>query len=101
MARPRGPGKAEALTLGAWPLGSHETRRNEQNDGTKGSRTARLAGLAVASFRNMSTYTLPKLRYPYDALEPYISRRILELHHDGHHAAYVKNANVVLGELER
>jgi Fe-Mn family superoxide dismutase len=49
----------------------------------------------------MSTYTLPKLRYPYDALEPYISRRILELHHDGHHAAYVKNANVVLGELER
>jgi Fe-Mn family superoxide dismutase len=49
----------------------------------------------------MSIYTLPKLRYAYDALEPYISRRILELHHDGHHAAYVKNANTVIGELDR
>src|SRR5262245_28494021 len=49
----------------------------------------------------MSTYTLPKLRYDYAALEPHISRRILELHHDAHHAAYVKNANTVIAELEK
>src|SRR5215475_10909253 len=49
----------------------------------------------------MTTYTLPKLRYAYDALEPYVSRRILELHHDQHHAAYVKNANTVIAELDR
>jgi Fe-Mn family superoxide dismutase len=49
----------------------------------------------------MSTYTLPKLRYAYDALEPYISRRILELHHDKHHAAYVKNANAALDDLDK
>jgi Fe-Mn family superoxide dismutase len=49
----------------------------------------------------MSTYTLPKLRYEYAALEPYMSRRILELHHDGHHAAYVKNANQAIAELDR
>jgi Fe-Mn family superoxide dismutase len=49
----------------------------------------------------MSRYTLPKLPYAYDALEPYISRRILELHHDGHHAAYVKNLNLVIDELDQ
>ena len=49
----------------------------------------------------MSTYTLPKLRYAYDALEPYISRRILELHHDKHHATYVKNANAALDDLDK
>ena len=45
----------------------------------------------------MSNYTLPKLRYEYSALEPYISKRILELHHDQHHATYVKNANAAAG----
>ncbi len=49
----------------------------------------------------MTTYTLPKLRYEYDALEPVISRRVLELHHDAHHALYVKNANLAVQELER
>jgi Fe-Mn family superoxide dismutase len=36
---------------------------------------------------------LPPLPYSYDALEPYISRRTLEFHHDKHHAKYVSNAN--------
>jgi len=49
----------------------------------------------------MSTYTLPKLRYEYNALEPYISRRILELHHDKHHATYVKNANAALDDMDK
>jgi superoxide dismutase, Fe-Mn family len=49
----------------------------------------------------MSTYTLPKLRYDTAALEPYISRRILELHHNGHHAAYVKGANTAIEQLQK
>ncbi len=49
----------------------------------------------------MSTYTLPKLRYEHSALEPHISKRVLELHHDAHHAAYVKNANAALAALEK
>jgi Fe-Mn family superoxide dismutase len=49
----------------------------------------------------MSTYKLPKLPYEYDALEPHISRRIMTLHHDAHHAAYVKNANAVLADLDQ
>ena len=50
----------------------------------------------------MSTtpYMLPQLTYSYDALEPHISARMLELHHRKHHAGYVENANAVIGKLE-
>jgi superoxide dismutase, Fe-Mn family len=47
-----------------------------------------------------STYTLPELRYGFDALEPHISASIMELHHDKHHAAYVKGANGALEQLD-
>ncbi|HLD70607.1 MAG TPA: superoxide dismutase [Negativicutes bacterium] len=40
--------------------------------------------------------TLPDLPYAYDALEPYISKEIMMLHHDKHHAAYVNNLNAAL-----
>ncbi|WP_018135207.1 superoxide dismutase [Acaricomes phytoseiuli] len=44
-------------------------------------------------------YTLPELPYDYAALEPYISARIMELHHDKHHANYVKGANTALERM--
>ena len=47
----------------------------------------------------MAQYTLPELAYDYSALEPQLSARILELHHDKHHAAYVAGANTVLEKL--
>ncbi len=47
----------------------------------------------------MSEYTLPDLPYDYAALEPHYSAQILELHHDKHHAAYVKGANSALEKL--
>lgn len=46
------------------------------------------------------TYSLPELGYDYAALEPHISARIVELHHSKHHAAYVKQANTCLEQLE-
>lgn len=46
------------------------------------------------------TYTLPDLDYDFGALEPHISAEIMELHHDKHHAAYVKGANTALEQLE-
>ena len=48
----------------------------------------------------MPQYTLPDLRYDYGALQPHISGRIMELHHDKHHAAYVKGANTTLEKLD-
>lgn len=47
----------------------------------------------------MATYTLPDLPYDYAALEPHISGEIIELHHDKHHATYVKGANDTLEKL--
>ena len=35
-------------------------------------------------------YELPKLPYAFDALEPHIDAKTMEIHHDKHHAAYVK-----------
>jgi Fe-Mn family superoxide dismutase len=47
----------------------------------------------------MPEYTLPDLPYDYGALEPHYSAQTLELHHDKHHAAYVKGANGALEKL--
>jgi Fe-Mn family superoxide dismutase len=41
-------------------------------------------------------FTLPTLDFPYDALEPHIDARTMEIHHSKHHAGYVKNANSAL-----
>jgi len=47
------------------------------------------------------TYALPPLPYPYESLEPYISKQIMTLHHDKHHNAYVTGANAALDKLEK
>jgi Fe-Mn family superoxide dismutase len=44
-------------------------------------------------------YQLPDLAYDYDALHPYVSGKIMELHHGRHHAGYVKGANQALERL--
>jgi Fe-Mn family superoxide dismutase len=48
----------------------------------------------------MPLYTLPELPYAYDALAPHLSAKVLELHHDKHHAAYVKGANATVEALQ-
>jgi Fe-Mn family superoxide dismutase len=47
----------------------------------------------------MKPYELPDLPYDYSALEPHYSARVLELHHDKHHAAYVTGLNTALEKL--
>ncbi len=48
----------------------------------------------------MAAYELPDLPYDYSALEPHISGAIMELHHDKHHATYVKGVNTALEQLD-
>ena len=43
--------------------------------------------------------TLPPLPYPYDALEPHISRTTLEIHHDKHHRAYVDKVKTLAQQV--
>ncbi|MGC9310532.1 MAG: superoxide dismutase [Candidatus Aenigmatarchaeota archaeon] len=46
-------------------------------------------------------YTLPKLRYEFGALEPFISRDQLKIHYEKHHRGYVDAANKLLSKLEK
>jgi superoxide dismutase, Fe-Mn family len=48
----------------------------------------------------MEKYILPELSYGYEALEPYISKEVLTLHHTKHHQAYVNGANALLDKME-
>ncbi|KAF2072778.1 hypothetical protein CYY_005900 [Polysphondylium violaceum] len=55
---------------------------------------------ALRYFSSQSnSYTLPDLPYSYDALQPYISAEIMELHHKKHHQAYVTNLNAALDKM--
>jgi Fe-Mn family superoxide dismutase len=63
------------------------------------------AGVAVLALSPLSAltaadketgFTLPKLPYAYDALEPYIDAETMKIHHDLHHGAYVKGLNDAL-----
>ena len=48
----------------------------------------------------MKPYVLPDLGYDFSALEPHYSARMLELHHDKHHKAYVDNGNKAMAGTE-
>jgi Fe-Mn family superoxide dismutase len=48
----------------------------------------------------MTQYRLPDLPYDYGALEPHVSGKIMELHHDKHHKTYVEGANTAIEQLD-
>jgi Fe-Mn family superoxide dismutase len=54
-----------------------------------------MAGTASAT-EHVAKHTLPALPYDYAALEPYIDRQTMEIHHTKHHQAYVTNLNAAL-----
>src|SRR4029078_4651305 len=45
-------------------------------------------------------YTLPPLPYAYNALEPHIDARTMEIHHTKHHQAYINNVNTAIAGTE-
>ena len=75
--------------------------------GAASRRPRRDFGLPPQDFRTLRTLNTPmriqrfldELPYDYSALEPHISGEIMELHHDKHHATYVKGANTALEQL--
>jgi Fe-Mn family superoxide dismutase len=57
---------------------------------------ATLPGRSFAQEGGEGPFKLPPLGYAFDALEPHIDAQTMEIHHDRHHAAYVKNLNAAL-----
>jgi Fe-Mn family superoxide dismutase len=49
----------------------------------------------------LKRYELPPLPYKVDALEPYISKDIVDVHYNGHHKAYVTGSNTFVERLEK
>ncbi|MCP9926947.1 superoxide dismutase [Cyanobium sp. CH-040] len=56
--------------------------------------------LLVAAAPAQAAFELPPLPYPFDALEPVIDARTMEIHHDRHHAGYVAQLNAALSERD-
>lgn len=48
----------------------------------------------------MNSFTLPQLTYSYDALEPFIDKETMTIHHQRHHQAYVDNLNAALEKAD-
>jgi len=59
-------------------------------------RTLLAAAGALALPAQTAFFTLPKLPYAFDALEPYLDARTMEIHYTKHHQAYVDNLNKAL-----
>lgn len=67
--------------------------------GAISTRAAAAEGGAPASVINtVQPFTLPKLGYAYDALEPHIDARTMEIHYSKHHQAYINNATKALAD---
>jgi len=60
---------------------------------------AAATGLALPGTFDAGKYVLPKLPYAVDALEPGYEARTVQIHHDRHHAGYVRGLNTALGKL--
>src|SRR5690242_8829280 len=58
--------------------------------------TANKSDLNLTLEENPVAFTVPPLPYSFDALEPYIDAKTMEIHHDKHHGAYVTNLNKAL-----
>ena len=72
----------------------------------KGPPTAIIPGNVAPAELNVfdeatGQFVLPALPYPFDAMEPHIDAKTMEIHHDKHHAAYVAGLNKALAELAR
>lgn len=92
-----------------------EKKRNERTDITAEEVESEVSNLHKSAERLLNTapkgqqgkrvpigeHKLPPLPYDYNALEPYISEKIMKLHHDKHHKSYVDGLNKAEKKMEK
>jgi len=76
------------------------TRRDMLRTAGAGAAMLALPAAALCADEKPSLFVLPKLPYAFDALEPHIDAKTMEIHHDRHHAAYVANLNAAIKETD-
>lgn len=56
--------------------------------------------ICILNLFKIMSFELPQLPYAYDALEPHIDARTMEIHHGKHHAGYTNNLNAAIANTE-
>ena len=88
--------RRDAVAAGAAGLAAMATAAWGQD----AAATTQPAGLALEGTFKDALYTLPKLPYDYDALQPHYDAQPLKIHHTKHHAGYVTGLNQTLEKLQ-
>jgi Fe-Mn family superoxide dismutase len=88
------PAAAAGVGLGGVAMAQESGRRNGGGQGAP----SLAEELAAQAYQN-GRYVLPNLPYPYDAVEPHIDARTMQLHHARHHQSYVDGLNRAAREL--
>ena len=90
---------AMGLSALALAAGSSASIAATQPAGQPAGAATTTTGNPLGYDANTGLYVLPPLPYAFDALEPHIDAQTMELHHDKHHASYVKGLNDALQGL--
>lgn len=97
-----GVGAASLGGLASLAIGQQEpnpnSRQQPQRDG-EGRQDPHAPRVDAGFDPKSGQYVLPQLPYPQDALEPHIDAATMQLHHNKHHAGYVKGLNGALAAL--
>ncbi len=86
-----------ALASSAFGQAAQKPSPTGLSTGGRGHLTPEMLGWDAAT----NQYVLPALRYPYEALEPYIDAETMRIHHDKHHQGYVNGLNKAMAELAK
>jgi Fe-Mn family superoxide dismutase len=93
-------GFAAAATAGTvLSAGAADNKKNDMKENMKMTAPEKDPAMLGGAYAD-GKYALPPLPYATDALEPAYDKRTVEIHHDKHHAGYVKGLNAALAKLE-